>query len=524
MADIFRPPFFQPDSINGIPLAGAKLYFYTAGTSTLITVYQDFAATTPHASPVVADSSGIFPNIYVASPSFKIALYTSLNILVKTVDNIDNFTDLGMVNVKDYGAVGDGVTNDYDAIIRARDVAISTSSALGFPSGDYVIGSTLDLTSAGLKILALGNCSLTHTGTGRAVTFDTGGPEIFDQVFGGPNAFYINGNSGTTDLLYTNHVSHSHFKANVRNGSAGWRNGFSVCNTYDITCSSNEGAFTTRPFWGAFITDLYDSQCRLVIEGCGGSGNYGFHLTNSDNNTFYGTSEGNLTGGAFISSSALRNSFIGFDCESNTALDWSIAGSTNTFIGTVGFSAASTGESITGSNNVFTGCLFTKLNMSGNENTFTGGNTTLISNSGTGNVIKRDVTAADINDNAAVPVMGHVVGAVAAGATKYFVHALLDATNSNVYIPLPEAGSFSNMTISSDAAPGVGQTYVFTLQKLNSDTALTCTISGNASNQASDSTHSVVYAAGNIWSIKVVVSGGATAIASILFGMSFTPS
>lgn len=89
MTEIFRPPFFQPDSINGVPLAGALLYFYVAGTTTPITVYQDSGLITPHQSPVVADASGIFPAIYVNTTTYKIVLQTSAGVAVKTYDNIN---------------------------------------------------------------------------------------------------------------------------------------------------------------------------------------------------------------------------------------------------------------------------------------------------------------------------------------------------------------------------------------------------------------------------------------------------
>ena len=49
---------------NNEPIAGARAYFFRTGTSTLETVYQDTSATTPHSSPVLADSNGVFPPVY----------------------------------------------------------------------------------------------------------------------------------------------------------------------------------------------------------------------------------------------------------------------------------------------------------------------------------------------------------------------------------------------------------------------------------------------------------------------------
>ena len=73
---------------NGLPLAGATLTFYEAGTSTPIATYQDAGATTPHASPVVADSAGTFPAIFVGTDEYKFILKTGAGVTVATVDHI----------------------------------------------------------------------------------------------------------------------------------------------------------------------------------------------------------------------------------------------------------------------------------------------------------------------------------------------------------------------------------------------------------------------------------------------------
>jgi len=81
-------PRFQTEDANGVPYAGAKLYFYQSGTTTLITVYQDSGKTTPHANPVIADASGTFPEIFVDTDPFKYVLTTSADVLLETVDAI----------------------------------------------------------------------------------------------------------------------------------------------------------------------------------------------------------------------------------------------------------------------------------------------------------------------------------------------------------------------------------------------------------------------------------------------------
>jgi hypothetical protein len=51
---------------TGVPVPGAKAYFYTNETSTQITVYADTALSTPLSQPVIADSDGVFAPVYVA--------------------------------------------------------------------------------------------------------------------------------------------------------------------------------------------------------------------------------------------------------------------------------------------------------------------------------------------------------------------------------------------------------------------------------------------------------------------------
>ncbi|MCP4997180.1 MAG: hypothetical protein GY933_00175 [Hyphomicrobiales bacterium] len=91
MALLHTSDFNQPSTSGGVPLAGAKLYFYEEGTTTPITVYQEKALSTPHASPVVADASGIFAPVWIdtaTNSTYKTVLTTSADVTVRTVDGI----------------------------------------------------------------------------------------------------------------------------------------------------------------------------------------------------------------------------------------------------------------------------------------------------------------------------------------------------------------------------------------------------------------------------------------------------
>ena len=54
----------QAIDANGDAVSGAKAYFYDTGTSNLQTVYTDAGLGTPHPSPLVADSSGVFAPVF----------------------------------------------------------------------------------------------------------------------------------------------------------------------------------------------------------------------------------------------------------------------------------------------------------------------------------------------------------------------------------------------------------------------------------------------------------------------------
>lgn len=62
---------------NNNPVSGARLFVYEAGTTIPVTTYSDAGLTTPHAFPVIADSSGVFPPVYVASTTIKVNMTSS---------------------------------------------------------------------------------------------------------------------------------------------------------------------------------------------------------------------------------------------------------------------------------------------------------------------------------------------------------------------------------------------------------------------------------------------------------------
>lgn len=90
MASLWRKSQEVIRDNNDARAAGAKAYFYTAGTTTPLTTYSDNALSTPHAHPVVADGYGRMPAIFLATgTNYKERVTTSTGSLLWEVDNID---------------------------------------------------------------------------------------------------------------------------------------------------------------------------------------------------------------------------------------------------------------------------------------------------------------------------------------------------------------------------------------------------------------------------------------------------
>ena len=168
-------PKYQFSNSIGYPLVNGTLTVYLAGTVTPTNTWQDSALTILNTNPVVLDSRGECILWLDSNINYKFVLKDSGGIVQWTVDNIVGsssyaytlevllaaaagsskvgFLQAGtgavpttmqskareVVSVKDFGAVGDGVTDDTIAL----KAAIATGSALYWPKGTYKISNSL---------------------------------------------------------------------------------------------------------------------------------------------------------------------------------------------------------------------------------------------------------------------------------------------------------------------------------------------------------------------------------------------
>lgn len=217
---------------NGVPLAGGKLFVYAAGTTTKSTTYTSNTGLTPNTNPIILDSAGRVSNEiwltegsdykFVLSPSTDTdpptnAIWTKddipvVNDVTSVLADLANTTDnsLGdalvgfkqsnssgflsgavartvnaklqeLVSVKDFGATGDGITDDTTYIQSAITAAQNSIGTLFFPPGTYLVSSltvsgSLVLTGSGTASVikqkdSSAGSMFSVTGTGNNVVF-----------------------------------------------------------------------------------------------------------------------------------------------------------------------------------------------------------------------------------------------------------------------------------------------------------------------------------------------------------------
>lgn len=177
MASIATPPKLQFFDANGNPLAGGKLYSYAAGTTTPLATYTDAGGGTANSNPVVMDARGE-ANVWFGSSQYKLKLTDADNVEIWTVDNLNGADAATLavlaassgssligyiqggsgsvartvqarlrdfVTVEDYGAVGDGSTDD-TAAIQAAINGLTSGQTLVFDR-NYKVNGSLTLTS-----------------------------------------------------------------------------------------------------------------------------------------------------------------------------------------------------------------------------------------------------------------------------------------------------------------------------------------------------------------------------------------
>lgn len=141
---LFQLPKPTAISSNLTLLSGAKVEFFLTGTTTPTSVYQDSGLTTPHTNPVVADSAGRFPPIYL-NPLivYKATFSTSADVEIYTVDPVND-------QLLSQAVIGAYLYPRTAAEIAAGVTPVNYAYAPGIPEryGNNPVPGTTDMTAA----------------------------------------------------------------------------------------------------------------------------------------------------------------------------------------------------------------------------------------------------------------------------------------------------------------------------------------------------------------------------------------
>ena len=159
MPSLSPSPSLQFFDANGNPLAGGKLYTYESGTTTPLATYANKNGL-PNSNPVTLNYRGE-ANIWLDSKLYTFVLTNAFGDVIWTVNDIGTVTITGIYNVRDYGAVGDGVTDD-TAAFQAAITAATAGGVIYAPAGDYKITANLNITWPKLCVLRGDGSKLTR--------------------------------------------------------------------------------------------------------------------------------------------------------------------------------------------------------------------------------------------------------------------------------------------------------------------------------------------------------------------------
>lgn len=126
MAQLLPKVLFDLFDANGAPVAGGKLFFYASGTTTDAPVYADEDLSTPHPQPVVANSAGRFPAIFLdeGAPSpYRVKIKDADDALIADYDPINAAGSVGAGQLQ-AGAVTEPKLGDGAVSHRALGVGV----------------------------------------------------------------------------------------------------------------------------------------------------------------------------------------------------------------------------------------------------------------------------------------------------------------------------------------------------------------------------------------------------------------
>lgn len=186
MSSLSPLPKLQFFTASGVPLVGGKLYSYAAGTTTPLATYTDSTESATNTNPIILDSRGE-AGVWLSTAAYKLRLTTSDDVEIWTVDNITSISQESLnnlettikafysastgsnnvgyiqngagavartvedklddiISLKDFGAIGDGTTDDTVAVKAWLTAVLAVGGGAGYvPTGVYLVTDQINI-------------------------------------------------------------------------------------------------------------------------------------------------------------------------------------------------------------------------------------------------------------------------------------------------------------------------------------------------------------------------------------------
>lgn len=311
-----------------------------------------------------------------------------------------------VVNVLDFGAVGDGVANDRAAIQAAID-SLASGGTVFFPTGTYLCSTGLTIANNNTVLDFAGGAALTYTTPTQILLTITGrncilqnatinAPAVFDGTNVRPTygTVKIEGEDFSANFCVLNNVPKLGFWfSNINNGSV-------------TNCKINGGTPE------GFYTELNTVHCGIYIDPSpsGSQGNYVI-ANNFINRCVQGAATGNLDAASLEQSMAVTGNVF--------ELCWNH-----------GFYSSGIANGVTVSGNAFNACQI-PIALTGSNHTVVG-NTMVVYTTGTGIGSDNEITGISLRDPVNCVVANNVIkGEGTAGGAIITLEDLPDTPGGN---------------------------------------------------------------------------------------------
>lgn len=173
---VFKPGFRVTDS-NGDPVSGAKIKFYSAGTTTPRTVYSNSGLSSSLGStvycgsdgvPVASQGSSTEVMVYTGTTAYKVVITDSSDVEILTYDNI-----AGAIDTSSFLTTSSTSTLSQPVVVKTGDYTIVAGDR-GKVINANPTGGNITLTMTAATTLGDGFCvKIKHSGTANTVTLAT---------------------------------------------------------------------------------------------------------------------------------------------------------------------------------------------------------------------------------------------------------------------------------------------------------------------------------------------------------------